>query len=137
MRTRPNRRWRRSVSAAGGALVEQADGIEQSIHLGGGSPGRMALGFAFGLDVAAELDEGDQAVKPRLVLLGGRAGSLADAVAEFPGELGPADLGVRSSRARASNSSVLSASDRAWVDARRPAKRSARSNNCVSGAGRG
>ena len=54
----------------GGALVEQADGVEQGVVLGGDSPGRMALRFAFGLDVAAELDQGDQAIEPGPVLDG-------------------------------------------------------------------
>ena len=53
----------------------------------------MALRLAFGFDVPAQFDQGDQAIEPGPILKSRRAGEPADSFAEFAGGLGLADAG--------------------------------------------
>ena len=77
----------------GGALVQQADRVEQGVLLGGNVPRRMILGFSFGFDVPPHLDQGNQAIEPGAVLQSRSTGEPADAFAEVAGGLGRADVG--------------------------------------------
>ena len=74
-------------------LVEKPNGIKEDVRLGGHSPGGMAVGFPFGLDVAAQFDQCDQAKQPCAVLMGGIGGLAAELLAELTRSLGSTDRG--------------------------------------------
>ena len=76
-----------------GTLVEKADGIKKDAQLAGDSPGRMAVGFPFGLDVSAHFDQCDQAKQPCAVLLGGIGRLPADLLAELARSFGSTGRG--------------------------------------------
>ena len=116
LRTSPNRRCRRSVSADAEHWSRRRTASNRRRQLGGDLPRRVALGFALGLDVTSSLDEGGQPEQPCPVVMGGVGREPADTFAQIASSFGPSRAGSEIEPAGRAVNSVLSASGTGLVD---------------------